>query len=268
MPDDRGGAAPMRLGWLSTGRGTGSRGLLEATLHAIDARKLNASFEFVFMNRVRGEGEGSDAFMDLVEGRGIPLVRLSSRQFRREHDRRPWSELRNEYDRAALELLEPYNPDICVAAGYMLIAPLLCRHFTILNLHPALPGGPIGMWDRVIWELIERGAEETGNMINVVTEEVDGGPVVSYCRFPIRGERFDPLWEQLAGRSVADLQAEEAQELPLFREIRAAGVERERPLLVATLAAVAEGRIDPKAARTEDALDMTGEVERMVAADG
>ena len=70
--------APLRLGWFSTGRGEGSRGLLTAALDAIDSGRLNAQIEFVFVNRERGQHEGTDRYMDLVESRGIPLVTLSS----------------------------------------------------------------------------------------------------------------------------------------------------------------------------------------------
>ena len=47
----------------------------------------------------------------------------------------------------ALNLLEDFRPDICVLAGYMLIlGGAMCRQFHFLNLHPALPDGPIGTW--------------------------------------------------------------------------------------------------------------------------
>lgn len=258
-------SSPLRLGWFSSGRGEGSRGLLTAALDAIDSGRLNAVFEFVFINRDRGQAAGSDAFMDIVEGRGIPLVALSSQRFRREHGRRPWRELREPFDEAVMDLLQPYSPDVSAAAGYMLIAPALCRHYRMLNLHPALPGGPIGMWQGVIWDLIRDRAEETGVMINVVTEDVDGGPVVSYCRFSFEGDRFAAGWHGVAARTVEEMKEAEGEDLPLFREIREAGLERERPLLVETLAAVAEGRIDIDSARTEQALDLTAEIERLVA---
>ena len=136
--------APLKLGWFSTGRGSGSRGLLTAALDAIDSGALNAQIEFVFVNRERGQHKGTDRYMDLVEGRGIPLVTLSSQRFRTDNGRAPWSELRGKFDEAVLELLEPYSVDVSVTAGYMLIAPVLCQHFIMVNLHPALPGGPIG----------------------------------------------------------------------------------------------------------------------------
>lgn len=258
IPADR---APLRLGWFSTGRGEGSRGLLAAALDAIDSGRLNARIEFVFVNRERGQHEGTDRYMDLVESRHIPLVTLSSQRFRTQHGRRPWAELRGLFDEAALELLRPYRVDVSVTAGYMLIAPVMCRHFIMVNLHPALPGGPVGMIDQVIWELIRTRAHESGVMIHVATEELDLGPVVAYCRFPLTGPRYEAAWSEAGDRTIEELQAGPGEDLLLFQKIRVAGVERERPLLVAALAAIGDGRIDLNAAGRAVALDLTAEIE-------
>lgn len=257
--------APLRLGWFSTGRGEGSRGLLTATLDAIDSGRLNAQIQFVFVNREHGQHKGTDRFLDLVESRGIPLVMLSSQRFRTEHGRRPWAELRGLFDEAVMDLLRPYTVDVSVTAGYMLIAPVLCRHFIMVNLHPALPGGPIGMIDQVIWELIRSRADESGVMIHVATEDLDLGPVVAYCRFPLNGPRYRDAWSGIGGRTIEELKADPGEDLALFKEIRAGGVERERPLLVATLGAIEDGRIELNAAEDTVALDLTDEIESVLA---
>ncbi|MBI4306118.1 MAG: hypothetical protein HY678_07335 [Chloroflexi bacterium] len=238
-------------------------GLLNATLDAIDAGRLGARIEFVFCNRARGEAEGSDAFMARVESRGVPLISLSSRKFRELHGGRRWSDLRQSYDLAALDLLAGFSPAISVAAGYMLIAPELCRKFRMINLHPALPEGPIGTWQKVIWDLIDQGAAESGALINVVTEDVDAGPVLTCCRFPIRSAGFDPHWADVKGRTADEIKSAEGEEFPLFQAIRHAGVLRERPLLVETLIEIAEGRLSPDAPPVRP-LDLTGNVEKAV----
>jgi hypothetical protein len=143
----------------------------------------------------------------------------------------------------------------------MLIAPVLCQHFIMVNLHPALPGGPIGMIDQVIWELIRTRANESGVMIHVATEALDLGPVVAYCRFPLSGPKYENAWSEIGDRTVEELQVDPGEGLSLFKAIRAAGVERERPLLVATLAAIGDGRIDLNSAGQGDALDLTAEIE-------
>ena len=233
----------LRLGWFSTGGGPGSRGFLELIQGEIDAGLLDARIEFVFSNRERGEAEGSDQYFDLVEGHGLPLVTLSSARFRREHGGGPMSEHRGPFHRAAMDLLEPFQPDICVLAGYMLIVSAeTCHRFRMINLHPALPSGPAGTWQEVIWQLIEERAGESGVMVHVATEVVDAGPVLTYCSFPIRGGPFDPLWRSAQGRPTQELRAE-GEEQPLFDRIRQDGLRRERPLLLETLRALAEGRM-------------------------
>ncbi len=259
---------PLRLGWFSTGRGEGSSGLLLAALDAIDSGALKARIEFVFCNREKGQAEGSDQFISLVQSRGIPLVSFSSQRFRKEHGSRPWVELREDFDRAAMDLLKQYTPGVSVNAGYMLIAPLLCRAHRMINLHPALPGGPVGTWQQVIWELISEQAVESGAMVHVVTEEVDGGPVLSCCRFPVRGPVFDALWDDVKGRAVAELMKSPGEALPLFKAIRQAGVIRERPLLAQTLIAIADGRLDVAEAGAKLPVDLTRDVERAVAKAG
>ena len=258
-------SGPLRLGWFSTGRGEGSYGLLKAALDAISSGELDAQVGFVFCNREKGQAAGSDRFIAYVEENGIPLVTLSSRRFRKEHGNLPWSELREDFDNAALELLAAHNVDLTVNAGYMLIAPVLCRKFPMINLHPALPGGPIGMWQDVIWELIEKDARESGAMVHIVTEEVDGGPVLSFCRFSTRGPGIDELWREVAGQPVADLKKEHGEELPLFKSLRELGIARERPLVVETLKAVADGEITLENAAARGPVDLTAAVEAKLA---
>ncbi|MBI4298356.1 MAG: hypothetical protein HY666_01160 [Chloroflexi bacterium] len=243
----------LTLGWFSTGRGEGSRGLLAMAHENILSGKLDAQIQFVFSNREPGEAEGSDQFFALVKSFGIPLVTLSSRRFRREHGGGPFSEHRLAFDRQAMKLLEGFSPDLSVLAGYMLIAgPELCRKYDMINLHPALPGGPVGTWQEVIWKLIETRAAETGAMIHVATEELDEGPTVSYCSFPIRGEVFDPFWKEVEGHSIEEIKVREGEEMPLFKLIRREGVNRERPLLLETLKAIAQGRIQVRRGRVLD----------------
>jgi len=255
----------MRIGWFSTGSGEGSRGLLTATLDAIDEGRLDAGIEFVFCNRDRGQHEGTDRFLDIVEARGITLVTLSSQAFRRAHGRRPWAELREEFDRAAMEKLGGLSADVSVGAGYMLIAPVLCRHHTMINLHPALPDGPIGTWQSVIWDLIDARSAESGVMVHVMIPEMDAGPVISYCRYPLTGSAFDAGWGLLGDRTSDDVKAQEGEDHPLFRAIRSAALVRERPFLVETLRALGAGRTDPQHAGEAGPLDLTPEVDAALA---
>ncbi len=51
-----------QLGWFSTGRGDGSKGLLKAVQDGISLGELNANIEFVFCSRERGETEATDRY--------------------------------------------------------------------------------------------------------------------------------------------------------------------------------------------------------------
>ncbi|MQG87271.1 MAG: hypothetical protein FI699_00170 [SAR202 cluster bacterium] len=255
-------SSPLKIGWFSTGRGEGSYGLLKSGIDAIESGKLNAEISFVFVNRVQGQTRKTDQFLNLIESKNIPLVTLSSRDFRRSNNNKPWSELRKEFDRNAIELLKPYKVDIAVQAGYMLIAPILCKKYLTLNLHPALPGGTIGVWQQAVWDVIGGELKETGVMIHVATEKVDQGPVLSMTKFSVRGHQFDPLWEQLTSYDLDSIKSNPGEELPLFQAIRKAGLIRERPMLIATIKAVAEGRINPEG--SGEIVDLTEEVESLI----
>lgn len=246
----------LRIGWFSTGRGEGSRGLLRFVQEAILDGRLDAGIDFVFSNREPGEAEGSDQFFDLVRSYSLPLATLSSTRYRRERGGGPIAAHRIGFDRQVMELLAGYRPDVCALAGYMLICSgELCRRYPLLNLHGALPDGPIGTWQSVIWQLIESRATRTGAMIHLATEEVDRGPVLSHCVVPIVGGAFQVDWAALAGRTVSEVRAAEGEENPLFSRIRREGYRREPHLLLATLRAVGEGRLR---VRPGEALDSSG----------
>ena len=244
-----------RIGLFATGRGQGSLQLVTAVRDAIEEGRLPARVEFVFSNRDPGEFEPTDRFFEAVRGFGYPLVTRSFRRFKAAlgDDSEGW---RVKYDREVIDFLEPYGPDLCVLAGYLLIfSPALCERYTAINLHPAAPGGPIGMWQDVIWKLIETEASSSGNMMQSVIPEVDRGPIVTFSTFPITGGEFGPLWDEARGRSVEELREGPGESLPLFQAIRSAGTARERPLVVETLRAFAEGRV-----RIEDGAVVDGQV--------
>ena len=252
----------LKIGWFTTGRGEGSYGLLESTLNAIDAGELHGKIAFVFVNRVEGQTSQTDRLLTLVRSHGIPLITLSSRDFRRSHNNKPWKNLREMFDKTVIELLKPYDADIAVHAGYMLIAPLLCSEYLTLNLHPALPGGTIGMWQQAVWDVIDKRLNRTGAMVHVSTINVDEGPVIATAVFSVRGKNFDSHWEEIDGFDLKTLKQKIGEELELFKAIRKAGLLRERPLLVETLKAVSQGRIDPTG--SSGTIDLTKVVEKSV----
>jgi len=263
-----------QIGLFATGRGQGSRQLLQAVHQSIQSGRLRAKAAFVFCNREPGEFDPTDGFLQMVREMGYPLVTHSFRKVRARLGNDPgW---RAQYDAEVVRLLAPYNPDLCVLAGYLLIwSHVLCRRYTAINLHPAAPGGPIGMVQDVIWQLIESKARASGNMMFHVTEELDRGPIVSHCTFPLTGGSLDEAWRAVEGVPVEQLKREFGEELPLFQFIRRRGLAREKPLVVETIRAFAEGavriengRVLDRGGRPFNGLDLTAEIEAAVRASG
>ena len=262
----------LEVGWFTAGRGPGSRAMFERTLHAIDAGSLDARVTFVFMHRERGEGEGSDAFMDLAHAREIPVVAHSARAFREAHGG-DLAGHRDAYDAQVRELLAPFSSDVCILAGYLLILsePMVASG-PFVNIHGSLPDGPIGLWQHVVWELIEARAEGSGAMAFLVTPDLDRGPPLAYCRFPLRGPRFDGLWLAREQATAEELRQAQGEDLPLFQAIRTEGLAREPTLLVETLRLLAAGHVRLSSGMATDAAgsvlaprDLTAQVDAALA---
>ncbi len=268
----------LNIGWFSTGRDEAARRLLQAVQESIRAGEIEGKICFVFSNREPGESGESDSFFELVRSYNISLICFSHRRFKsgllrfarndkvenRNDKMRACSdriEGRNEkmgahnditstgeqkdwrlkYDREVVKRIEKFIPAICVLAGYMLIiGEELCRKYNMINLHPAPPGGPVGSWQEVVWSLIQSQAEEAGAMIHLVTPELDRGPMISYCLFPIQSEPFKGYWQK-NDKGI------------LFKLIRQHELIREFPLIISTLKAFSQGKVAMRGGKVVDA---------------
>lgn len=264
----------LNLGWFSTGRDKAAQDLLQTTYTAICQGTIEATISFVFCSREPSETPASDAFMQLVESYQLPLICLSYKRFKERHAtsnkiHQEFPLWRREYDRRIIQEIEPFNPDVCFLAGYMLIVgEELCSRYTMLNLHPSPPGGPAGSWQEVIWQLIAMRATKAGAMVHLVTPELDKGPAITFCTFPLRVAPFDKYWEEL--HNVPDSQVREHPKArELFHLIRQFELAREFPLATETLRAMASGIIsirDLKVAQRgyTPSFDLTQEVEAAI----
>jgi len=263
----------LNIGWFSTGRDEAARQLLQAVQDEIHSGGIKGKISFVFSNREPGEAKESNLFFELVHGYDIPLVCFSYRKFKTltqtlslegrglgegeaKQSQENW---RLKYDKEVNKRIEKFAPDLCVLAGYMLIiGEELCRKYNMINLHPALPGGPTGSWQEVIGELIQSKAEEAGAMMHLVSPELDRGPVVSYCVFPIKGKPFAEYWR----RDDKDM---------LFQLIRQHELVREFPLIIFTLQALSRGEVGLREGKVIDAqgkaidgYDLSGKIDKAV----
>ena len=250
----------LNIGWFSTGRDEAARQLLQAVQDNIHSGNIHAEISFVFSNREPGESQESDLFFDLIHSYNLPLICFSHRKFQNviaSEAKQSQTDWRLRYDREVQKRIEKFCPDVCVLAGYMLIiGEELCQEYSMINLHPAPPGGPVGSWQEVIWNLIANKAQKAGAMIHLVTPELDRGPVVAYCTFPIKGEPFHPYWQK-------------DNKDTLFQLIRQHELAREFPLIISTLKAVSQGEISIAGGKVIDAqgktingYDLTEEVNR------
>jgi phosphoribosylglycinamide formyltransferase-1 len=87
-------------------------------------------------------------------------------------------------------------------------------------------------------------------MMHLVTPELDRGPPITYCSFPIRGGSFDLLWkdfeDKLKEESLEEIITREGEEEPLFKKIRQEGALWELPLIIQTIKAFADKRVKVK----------------------
>ena len=252
------------FGWFSSGRDPAARQLLSSAYDSIKSGDLDAEIDFVFLNRVPGESAESDAFINLVSSFGLPLICYSYERYRK--SREPFTsgkfpQWRLNYDKEIMSRLKEYKPDVCLLAGYMLIVgPDMCRHFDMINLHPAAPGGPTGTWRDVILKLISSRAAESGVMMHLVTPELDRGPVVTYCTYSLNSRALTPYWQSLKKTDECT---------PLFMAIRQEGLKREFPLVIATMKVLSNGKVNivdktvrDNSGKTLPGFDLTAEINK------
>jgi phosphoribosylglycinamide formyltransferase-1 len=263
------------FGWFSSGRDRAALDLFTTTLDHLESGFIPARLAYVFSDRAPGETPASDHFLAEVKRRGVPLITHSSRELRRRIARREpgLDAAREAFDAETIRRLKDFAVQVVVLAGYMLIvSPLLCRTLLLLNLHPAVPRGPKGTWQEVMWQIIAQGQREAGAMMHLATPELDEGPPVACFRFPLTGPVFDPLWEafgeKLRNRGLREIQRTEGESEPLFARLRAEELRREFPLILLTLKNLAEDRIrlthrgaELKGRLIPQGLDLTPQVE-------
>lgn len=158
---------------------SGSGTNLQAFIDRSHAGEIDLDIRLVFSNRPEAFG------LQRAAQAGIETACL-------EHTRFAYREA---FDRAVAEVLDRYEPELLILAGFMrILSPWLVSHYVgrILNIHPALlPAYPgLDTHQRVIdahdaWH---------GSTVHFVTEELDGGPRILQGRLEVHsGETADEL---------------------------------------------------------------------------
>lgn len=126
---------------------------------------------------------------------------------------------RLEFDEHLFRLVDAVQPDLIVCAGYMRLisdATVAARTGRMINIHPSLLPAFKGLHTHR--QALDARVVVHGASVHYVTAELDGGPVIAQARVPVE-----------AGDDAARL-AERV-------------LQREHPLLVATLRELASGRV-------------------------
>jgi phosphoribosylglycinamide formyltransferase 1 len=158
--------SPLPIAILISGRGTNMRVIAEQAA----AGSLPVEVRVVVSDQAAAEGLKTAAAMD------IATRVLEPRKFAD----------RLSYDRALVELLAQYQPQLIVLAGFMrILTPQFIGAFAgrILNVHPSLLPKYPGLHTHR--RALEGGETVHGVSIHFVTEELDGGPVVLQAEVPV-----------------------------------------------------------------------------------
>ena len=106
---------------------------------------------------------------------------------------RPMFAPRREYDRGTVEILDAFGADLVVLLGYTyIVTDVLLSRFPALNLHDSDLRITRGNGERRYTGLhstrdaILAGESETRSTLHVVTDKLDGGPIVSVSKpYPV-----------------------------------------------------------------------------------
>lgn len=93
---------------------------------------------------------------------------------------------RESYDQALIKVIDGYQPALVVLAGFMrILTPEFVSHYheRLLNIHPSLLPKYRGLHTHQ--RALDAGDRVHGASVHLVTEELDGGPVILQVRVPV-----------------------------------------------------------------------------------
>lgn len=155
----------LRVVVMVSGGGTNLQAILDAVG---DGRITNAKIVGVISNK-------ADAYaLTRAEQAKIPAACISRKDYAQ----------RENFDRALLEAVDSFAPDLVVLAGFLVILPeLLVKRYRnrMINIHPALLpsfGGKGYYGLKVHEEVLAHGCKVTGATVHFVDEGCDSGPIL------------------------------------------------------------------------------------------
>lgn len=178
---------------LISGRGSNMQAIVEANIP-------QAEIVAVLSNNENASG------LAWAAERGIPTAALNHKNF----------DSRLAFDQAMIQLIDQYQPDLVVLAGFMrILTPEFCQHYhnRLINIHPSILPSFTGLHTHQ--RALDTGCRVAGCTIHFVTAELDCGPIISQGIVPILdndtadsiAERVLKVEHQLYPKAVADFVA-------------------------------------------------------------
>ena len=149
---------------------SGSGSNLQSIINAVNNRSLAAKIATVVSNKEDAYG------IQRAKSAGIYEAVIDHRQFSNRED----------HEIALAEHIDQYSPDLIVLAGYMrILSPWFINRFPdkILNIHPSLL--PKYKGTNTHQRVLDAGETEHGASVHLVTDQLDGGPVVIQAKVPV-----------------------------------------------------------------------------------
>jgi phosphoribosylglycinamide formyltransferase-1 len=117
--------------------------------------------------------------LDVAEAAGVPAILVERASFGQTFDR-------DAYTAEVVEVLQKFEVDVVVMAGFGTVMPAAVNSFPgrMLNTHPSLLPAFKG-WHPVR-DALAYGVKVTGCTVHIVTEEVDVGPILAQEAVTIR----------------------------------------------------------------------------------
>jgi len=152
---------------------------LQAIIDAIESGDVAAEIRAVISNR-------SDAYgLERARRHGIHTAVIAHQDY---PDRK-------QFDNALQYCIDRFQPGLVILAGFMrILTDAFVEHYQgrLLNIHPSLLPAYTGL--NTHQRVIDAGETKHGASVHFVTNELDGGPVISQARVPVLpGDRADDL---------------------------------------------------------------------------
>jgi len=152
----------MKLVVLISGRGSNLQAILDA--------QLPVEIAAVISNRPDAAG------LDLARARGIPALALDHKQYAS----------REAFDNALIGVIDRYQPELVVLAGYLrILGDSFVMHYAgrLMNIHPSLLPSFPGLDTHA--RALAEGVKIHGCTVHFVTPMLDHGPIIVQAAVPV-----------------------------------------------------------------------------------